>query len=313
MKVLFISNFNTTDFLKDSFYHGLIDSGFEVYETDYPGYMMSNYDLNNIHSKGFTLYGLLNHTPNIESTEIIIQKIQSNFYDIIVYGCIYEFPGINTQCLDYLDYVKISYPKDKVHFLDGGDDFCSLSSDRINQLELNKIGNIWKTSLYDINIANPIFFGIPESKLITYKPQKEKFLAEYHGQIPLNKVGVSERLQKLHNDGILPNEKTYYSFSNEKDYYKDYESSYYGITIQKGQWLCLRHYEILANRCIPYFPDLENCPKYIMTNFPKKIIIESNKWIEKNQIHPQYDELNDYLFDYTKNHLTTKKLVNTIL
>jgi hypothetical protein len=69
----------------------------------------------------------------------------------------------------------------------------------------------------------------------------------------------------------------------------------------------MRHYEILANRCIPYFPDIEECPALSLVDFPKEIIKETNKYARRNEIHPFYDEINDYLFDYTKNKLTTKK------
>ena len=71
----------------------------------------------------------------------------------------------------------------------------------------------------------------------------------------------------------------------------------------------MRHYEILGNKCIPFFTDLKQCPDTIMTSFPKKLILETNKFAEKNQIHPSYDEINNELFDYTINNLTTKKLV----
>ena len=38
----------------------------------------------------------------------------------------------------------------------------------------------------------------------------------------------------------------------------------------------MRHYEILGNYCLPYFPDLKNCPLDTLFNFPKELILESN-------------------------------------
>jgi hypothetical protein len=30
---------------------------------------------------------------------------------------------------------------------------------------------------------------------------------------------------------------------------------------KKGGWDCLRHYEIIGNGCMPYFENIEKCPK----------------------------------------------------
>ena len=75
----------------------------------------------------------------------------------------------------------------------------------------------------------------------------------------------------------------------------------------------MRHYEILANRCIPSFENLEECPPYIMTDFPKDVILELNKYSFEEKIHLYYENFSDYLLNYTKENLTTKKLVKKIL
>jgi hypothetical protein len=33
----------------------------------------------------------------------------------------------------------------------------------------------------------------------------------------------------------------------------------------------MRHYEILGNGALPYFPDIEGCPERTMVNFPKAL------------------------------------------
>lgn len=82
----------------------------------------------------------------------------------------------------------------------------------------------------------PITFSIPESKIIN----KENCLKKTRFIAPL-----------------IPGDNTTYIYNTEKDYYESYQSSYYAITTKKGGWDCLRHYEILANNCIPYFVDIE--------------------------------------------------------
>lgn len=42
MKVLFVYNFVYPDYQADCIYHGLIDSGLEVYETANPHYMLTS-------------------------------------------------------------------------------------------------------------------------------------------------------------------------------------------------------------------------------------------------------------------------------
>lgn len=287
MKILYVYNFEYADYQSDTIYHGLIDNNIDVYETHYPYYMLKSFsNLNQIYGNGFTLFGKLNHTPKVQSREIITEKIRSKFYDFVIYGCIYTHEGYpKRQCLDYLDEVKKYYTKDKVHFIDGSDNTTNFA----NNFGLSSYGTVWKSHLVDYGIANSISFGIPESQLIKINPVKEKIFAN-----------------------IIPGQTDTYIYNNEKDYYEDYSTSYYGMTWKKGQWNCMRHYEILANKCIPYFPDIDDCPPLTMTKFPKETIKETNKYARRYEIHPNYDEINDYLFDYTKSNLTTKKIIKVL-
>jgi len=287
MKVLYVYNFAYPDYQSDTIYHGLVDSGVEVYETHYPSYMLKSYDkLNSIYGSGFTLFGKLDYVPRVESADIILDKIKSKFYDLVIYGCVYTHDGMpERRCLDYIDDVVAHYPKNKIHFIDGSDNSWNFAcADGISPY-----GIVWKTHLIDIGSGNPISFGVPESQLITSNPKKYKLFAD-----------------------IVPGNKKTYVYSDEKSYYNDYATSYYGMTWKKGQWNCMRHFEILANKCIPYFPDIEDCPPFTMVNFPKDIIKETNKYARRCEIHPQYDWINDYLFEYTKNNLTTKKIVQLL-
>jgi hypothetical protein len=94
-----------------------------------------------------------------------------------------------------------------------------------------------------------------------------------------------------------------YTFTEESEYYKEYKKSWYGITKKKGGWDCMRHYEILAQGCIPQFEDLSNCPQTIMTHFPKDLVLSAKK--DKGTI--------EKLLDYTRNYLTTEAMASYIL
>lgn len=276
MKILFINHFGFPDYQNDMIYHGLVESGFDVYETAYPSYMLASHpNPLSLYGKGFSIFAKLTHTPNVENYDIICEKISDKFYDYVIYGSVH-------RDLSYLDLVTKYYAKDKVYFIDGEDgDGC---------LEfLFNLGTYCKRECNTLNIK-PITFAIPESQLITADIEKTKLFAT-----------------------IIPGHTNTYIFNTESDYYHDYATSYYGITCKKAGWDCMRHYEILANKCIPYFVDLKDCPNLILSTFPKEIILETNEYAKNHEVHPNYDLLNNELFEYTKKHLTTTKLVERIL
>ena len=76
---------------------------------------------------------------------------------------------------------------------------------------------------------------------------------------------------------VDPRNRSTYIFDTEQAYYADYQASFFAVTMEKAGWDCMRHYEILANGCIPLFLNLENCPVNTMTHFPKAIVLETNK------------------------------------
>lgn len=173
MKILYVYNFAYPDYQADTVYHGLVDSGHEVYETHYPRYMLfgfefkkesiygdvSSYIYDGMPNTTFTLYGKLNHTPRIQSESVIIDKIKSRFYDYVFYGCIYDHEGMpRRHCFDYFDEVIKYYPKDKIHLIDGSDNPWNFAHGR----GIAEYGTIWKSQLETIGAANPICFGIPE-------------------------------------------------------------------------------------------------------------------------------------------------------
>ena len=80
----------------------------------------------------------------------------------------------------------------------------------------------------------------------------------------------------------------------------------FALTTKKCGWDCMRHYEILANGCIPYFPDIENCPSNTMALLPKELLLKANYLYKSNsQISSESDEyisLSNQLLEYTKNY-----------
>ena len=146
----------------------------------------------------------------------------------------------------------------------------------------------------------PITFSIPDEKIINVIPIKRKIISN-----------------------LIPGQINTYIYDNEEDYYNEYRQSLFAVTKKKGGWDCMRHYEILANGCIPFFENLENCPTNTLTLLPKDLLIEGNslfnKFKEKNindlvdsDLY-EYNTLAKKLLDYTKNNLTTSKIAIYIL
>ncbi len=151
-----------------------------------------------------------------------------------------------------------------------------------------------------VKMIHPIVFSIPEEKICTCAPVKDKLLSS-----------------------LIPGRRSTYIYRTEDSYYNEYKRSYFAMTTKKGGWDCMRHYEILANGCVPYFPDIEKCPPNTMALFPKELTIQGNSLYNKiksySNVGPNdedaqlYFTLRDKFLDYTRTHLTTNKLATYVL
>jgi hypothetical protein len=149
-------------------------------------------------------------------------------------------------------------------------------------------------------MLHPITFSIPEEKIVNYIKEKTKLLSS-----------------------LIPGDISTYIYNTEEDYYKEYKQSYFATTTKKGGWDCMRHYEILANGCIPYFIDIESCPPNTMALLPKDLLMEGNNLYKKLNTKSitefTEEDMNEYnnlvikQLDYTKNNLTTQKIAKHIL
>ena len=67
------------------------------------------------------------------------------------------------------------------------------------------------------------------------------------------------------------------------------------------------------NGCIPYFPNLEQCPERTMTFFPKKLVLETMKKINDDENLSFYEDYLESLLKWTREKLTTEAVALTIL
>lgn len=148
----------------------------------------------------------------------------------------------------------------------------------------------------------PIQFGIPSEKVIKFIPKKTQDCAT-----------------------VIPWHPKTYVFNTEKKYYQDYQKSYFAITCKKGGWDCMRHSEILANGCMPYFYDIDQCPPNTMTFLPKDLIKKAMnlKGVHYNGYNvtidhevfdkEEYFQILKAALSHTKKHLTAESMAKYIL
>jgi hypothetical protein len=211
---------------------------------------------------------------NIDRSNIK-EKIKDKYYDLIIYGAI-------KRCKNYYDLVSQVYPANKIILIDGNDE------PELDPLHTKHLYFKRELQTFHSNLL-PITFGIPTNKLATPNRNKTQEYAI-----------------------CIPGQPETYIFTEEKSYYDDYNKSYYGVTMKKAGWDCLRHYEILGNYCMPYFIGLENCPKDTLINFPKELLIEGRE-LANNFDEQKYFNILDEMFNYTKNNLTTKQLAKYVI
>lgn len=286
MKILYVTNHIkcaqysggfVSDYLNDLVFYGLRELfGDDVTDSTQIVSLYKEHK-DNIHPRhiwgGMTAFWLIGDN-NIDRTDIET-KIKDKYYDLIIYGSI-------KRCQDYYDIVSKVYPNNKVILLDGDDE--------------KEIHPLYKKHLYfkrelTTSYPNliPITFSIPTCKLTSPPTNKTQEYAT-----------------------CIPGQPETYVFKDEKSYYEDYQKSYYGVTMKKAGWDCMRHYEILGNYCLPYFVGLEDCPKDTLANLPKELLLEGKELANNFDEQKYYSILNE-LFDYTKNNLTTKAQAQHIL
>jgi len=116
---------------------------------------------------------------------------------------------------------------------------------------------------------------------------------------------------------LIPGDRMTYRFSHdeEREYNEMYQESRFAYTCKKGGWDCLRHYEILANGCIPIFKEIGNCPEKTLTTFPKELVKEANqKLLPYKKDHKRtYDEYAKKIVEHTRKHCSTSGTVDYFL
>ena len=250
MRILYISGGQAPDYLCDMLFHRLrSELGADVVDAERIWYMYADefgegrHDRSKLYGRGFTIYGLLGPDSSVDRTDLE-HKIRARYFDLIVYGSIH-------RCCRFLRDVLLTYPSEQILFVDGEDQTVVIS-------QLLGQGIYFKRELASsIPGVRPIQFAIPEERIGTVTRRKLKLQAF-----------------------VDPRDTRTYIHQDEASYYGDYAESLFGVTMKKAGWDCLRHYEIMANGCIPWFLGLEDCPPTTMVFLPKQELLQAKKLLD---------------------------------
>ncbi|MBK7722250.1 MAG: hypothetical protein IPI32_08515 [Austwickia sp.] len=278
MKILYISSGDHMDYQSDCLLIGLKELyGPEIVDVNGHPYLYESFPetaVPQLYGKGMTIARVL---PNdaVDRSDIA-PKIESQYFDLIVYGSIW-------RCQDYLDLVLSVYPCERVAFVDGEDEPYLHPLAGLPVPYFKRELMIWSRPGGGVE---SIGFAIPSHKT-SFDTPKTRDLA------------ICD-----------PRDRSTYIYDTEADYYHGYAESRYAVTVKKAGWDCMRHYEILANGCLPLFLDVGGCPPATMTHFPKDACLE----LLQRPLTPEtYDEYAPRFAEHTQRHLTTTALAKRFL
>lgn len=288
MKILMTKSWEAPEYLDDGLLHGLRAlEGDNIVDSPRMWHMYADSfgpdkrDITSIVGRGYTMYGMLDDS-NVDRTDIET-KIKLGYFDLILCHSWYLGP--------YHDTIIKYTPPRKIVWLDGRDE---------RQVLTQFIGTGWyfkRELVQEFNGVKPISFGFPEEKI----------------QASIEKVRAIAP--------CVAGDPSTYVFKTEESYYNQYNESLFGITKCKGGWDCMRHYEILGSRCVPWFVDIAFCPITTCTTLPKNYFRIINNMINVNgpdaimqgALRDEYEEVRNLIHNHFVQNCTTKSLAKYVI
>lgn len=287
MKILMTKSWQAPEYLDDSVLHGMRTLfGDQVIEYPRMWHMYADsfgpgkIDITTICARGFTFYGRM-QDATVDRSDLE-KKIKTGYFDLILMHSWY--PSELTPL------VLESVPKKKIVWLDGRDERQILQ-------QYIGTGHYFKRELIDARTdVHPISFAFPDENI---QQPKEKTRSLAH---------------------VIPGDLSTYVYKEEQAYYDQYNCALFGMTKCKNGWDCLRHYEIMGARAVPWFVDIAMCPPRTCTTLPKALFLQVNALINNvghervmSTSKDQYDNLSDQIHRHFIGNCTTSTLARYIL
>lgn len=292
MRILFIGHGQMPDYQSDMILHGLRQMpDVTVTDVERPWYLYRAdaqarpAEMAGLHGRGFTLYGLLEDDPAI-NREAIPERIRAHEFDLVIYG------GVRTHDR-HLDLVLEHYDRTDIVFIDG-EDIGNMA------LPLVSLGLYFKRELYvNVRYVYPIGFAIPESRVHLGPDARHRLMAV-----------------------VDPRDRSTYVYDTQDGYDGNYREAFFAVTTKKAGWDALRHYEIIAQGAVPYFPDLGECPPLTLTFLPKLQILYAQSLAQallqsgalpSGEVLDRWRGLRDAMRRHLLRHLTTRAMAAYVL
>ena len=254
--------------------------------------------------------------------EDIDYKIKHKYYDlIIIQDGLHDIDYGRNKYRGQIDYLYKIY-KNNLFIVDGEDGGDGEYMKKLkNYPEIKYFRReLTYTLKYEHNTIFPINFGFPDELINENNYEKTQLISS-----------------------IIPGLGSTYITSSEVDYYNEYRKSKFAYTFSKCGWDCLRHLEIIFNKSLPIFLDLEFCPNKVLYFYPKFELLEilnkmcNIKYDQYNydNIHSlgkirywqdiilnnlieiknlkYYDEIQNKIYNKCKKYLTCNAIVNYVL
>jgi len=135
----------------------------------------------------------------------------------------------------------------RVAFLDGGDTPKVLLPTALRGRYFKR-----ERTARSAPFTRAVSFSIPAAKLVAEVPRDKprRFATHVQCEEAYALEAVRRECQRA------------YAFADEDAYRADLQRSHFGITMRKGGWDCMRHYEIAANGCVPCFHRLAHKSRF---------------------------------------------------
>lgn len=248
-----------SDYQLDQLLHGLKTLGEDVYESPYHWWMYRKElreESKQIWGRGFTCYNILDQEP-----KVYWGMEEGEKFDLTILG-LHHTRTNNDQllkkavdnCLEHQDRLG------KIIVVDGWDRpyICREVAGKVLYFKREL------TEEYE-DCALPISFAFPEEKIRSDKDIEEDLNHKQFVTAPLIPV----------NQNIDPSYMSTYIYHTEEKYYEMYQLSCFAFTSKKANYDALRHYEIIANGCIPLYLGIADCPPKTLHRFPTHLCIEA--------------------------------------
>lgn len=91
---------------------------------------------------------------------------------------------------------------------------------------------------------------------------------------------------------LIPGDMSTYIYNDEESYYKQYQNSNFALSPKKAGWDCMRHYEILANNCLPVISNIDRMSRNTMSTWSRPLLLAIERMHSKGNFkEDEYLEL----------------------